>query len=317
MNSAFDIVTGGAGFIGSNLSDRLLSSGRHVRVVDNLFSGRLENLSGFDQRYREAFEFLQIDIRDVEQLHEAFRGCTTVYHLAAIPSVQHSIDDPAESNSVNVDGTLNVLTAAREAGVSKVVIASSCAVYGDTEVLPVHERLPIDPLSPYAVTKYCDELYAEVYSRVFDLPCLCLRYFNVFGPRQDPGSDYAAVVPKFITRMLGGKPPLIFGDGEQSRDFIFVENVAAANILAAGSDARAMAINIGTGEQRTLNELVSTLNDILGTDFEPIYEPVRPGDIRKSVSEISLAREVLDFEPGVSFEQGLARTVEWFSKRTG
>ncbi len=314
METAFDIVTGGAGFIGSNLSERLLSTGRRIRVVDNLFSGRLENLSGFDQRYPDAFEFRQADIRDLEELRKAFRGCESVYHLAAIPSVQNSIDDPRESNSVNVDGTLNVLSAAKEMGVSKVVIASSCAVYGDTEVLPVHEKLPIDPLSPYAVTKYCDELYAEVFSRVFDLSCLCLRYFNVFGPRQDPGSDYAAVVPKFITRMLGGEPPTVFGDGEQSRDFIFVENVAAANMLAASSDARALAINIGTGEQRTLNELVSTLNDILGTDIEPIYEPARPGDIRDSVSEISLAQKVLGFEPTVSFQEGLERTVEWFSK---
>ncbi len=316
MEPAFDIVTGGAGFIGSNLSKRLLSKGREVRVVDNLFSGRLENLAGFDRLFPDAFEFRQLDIRDIGALREAFRGCETVYHLAAIPSVQHSIDDPSESNSVNVDGTLNVLSAARETGVSKVVLASSCAVYGDTEVLPVKEDLPIDPLSPYAVTKYCDELYAGVFSRVLGLSSLCLRYFNVFGPRQDPGSDYAAVVPKFITRMLGGKAPIVFGDGEQSRDFIFVENVAAANILAAGSDAQGLAVNIGTGEQRTLNELVSTLNEILGTDFEPIYEPARSGDIRDSVSEIALAREVLGFEPEVSFQEGLGRTVEWFSKST-
>jgi len=316
LEPAFDIVTGGAGFIGSNLSKRLLSKGRRVRVVDNLFSGRLENLDGFDREYPGAFEFLQVDIRDIEALREGFRGCDKVYHLAAIPSVQHSIDDPGESNSVNVDGTLNVLSAAKETGVSKVVLASSCAVYGDTEVLPVKEDQPIDPLSPYAVTKYCDELYAGVFARVLGLSSLCLRYFNVFGPRQDPGSDYAAVVPKFITRMLGGQPPIIFGDGEQSRDFIFVENVAAANIMAAGSDAEALAVNIGTGQQRTLNELASTINGILGTDFEPIYEPARSGDIRDSVSEIALAKEVLGFEPEVSFEEGLGRTVEWFAKGT-
>lgn len=314
MEPTFDIVTGGAGFIGSNLCERLLSSGRSVRVIDNLFSGRTENLCGFDQAYAGSFEFLQIDIRNFEQLRKAFRGCQRVYHLAAIPSVQHSIDDPAESNSVNVDGTLNVLTAAKEVGASKVVLASSCAVYGDTEVLPVGENLPANPLSPYAVTKYCDELYADVFARVFDLSSLCLRYFNVFGPRQDPGSDYAAVIPKFITRMLSGVPPIIFGDGEQSRDFIFVENVAAANMLAADSNAKGLAINIGTGDQRTLNELVSTLNHILGSDFEPIYQAARPGDIRDSASEISLARNILGFEPEISFQEGLERTVKWFSR---
>lgn len=317
MKPVFDVVTGGAGFIGSSLAECLLTAGRRVRVVDNLFSGRLENVSGFNQRFPDSFEFLKVDIRDREGLSRTLQGCENIYHLAAIPSVQHSVDDPAESNSVNVDGTLTVLSVAREVGAAKVVIASSCAVYGDTEILPVHEETPVHPLSPYAVTKYCDELYAGVFSRVFDLPCLCLRYFNVFGPRQDPGSDYAAVVPKFITRMLSGLPPIVFGDGEQSRDFIFVENVAAANILAASADARGLAINIGTGEQRSLNELISTLNGILGTDFEPIYEPVRPGDIRDSVSEISLARKALGFEPGISFRAGLERTVEWFSRNPG
>lgn len=312
---SFDLVTGGAGFIGSHLSQALQKKGRRVKVLDDLSTGRRSNLEPLLQTAPGQFEFIEGDIRDLELLKRVVEGADSIFHQAAIPSVQHSIDDPAMSNSVNVTGALNVLVAAKDGGVKNVVLASSCSIYGDSEELPKRESMEINPLSPYAVTKRCDELYAKVFSGVYGLSCVSLRYFNVFGPRQDPSSDYAAVVPKFITRMLDGVPPIIFGDGEQSRDFIYVENVARANMLGAEADVEGQILNIGCGEQRTLNQLVTILNGILGTSFEPEYRESRAGDVRKSEGDISLAREVIGFEPTISVQEGLEKTVEWFQRQ--
>jgi len=304
-----DVVTGGAGFIGSHLVRALLDQGRLVRVVDNLSTGRRENLEGLDERYPGRFEFRELDIREKEELESALAGVDRVFHQAAMVSVQKSVEDPTLCHEVNVTGTLNVLEAARRTGVRKVVMASTCAIYGDSEELPKRESMPPDPLSPYAVSKLAGEHYALLYRRLFGLRVQPLRYFNVFGPRQDPSSDYAAVIPKFIARMKSGQPPIIFGDGEQTRDFIFVGNIVAANLKAASCDTEGSPINIGSGRRCSLNQLAATLNQLMGTAFEPIYKEVRAGDVRHSVASIEKARLVLGYEPVVSFEEGLKECV--------
>lgn len=309
----FDVVTGGAGFIGSHLVRALLKRGREVRVVDDLSTGNPENLSGLEKNDSTSYEFLKLDIGDLEGLKNALAGAEVVYHQAAIPSVQRSLGNPIRSNQVNVAGTLNVLAAAREAGVRKVIYASSSSVYGDSESLPKIEKMAARPLSPYAVSKFADELYANTFSSIYGFPTVGLRYFNVFGPRQNPDSHYAAVIPRFITRMLAGKPPIIYGDGEQSRDFTYVDSVVDANLLAAESDASGLAINIGAGERHTLNELVGLINEILGADFEPVYEEPRKGDVRHSLAGLELARNELGYSPSIGFKEGLERTVNWLS----
>jgi len=288
-----------------------------VRVIDNLSSGRLSNIVDIQQSFPDAFEFVQADIRDLGELKGLLKGAQSVYHQAAIPSVQRSVEDPVRSNDANIGGTLNVFVAARDAGVDSVVFASSSSVYGDSEVLPKQETMQVNPISPYAVAKYTTELYGTVFSKIYNLPCIGLRYFNVFGPFQDPGSDYAAVIPKFITRMLQGKPPIIFGDGEQSRDFTFVENVVSANICAASSKARGVSVNIACGERYSLNQLVGKLNEVLETDLEPIYEAPRAGDVKHSLAAIEEARRVINFEAKVGFLDGLKRTVDWYRSREG
>lgn len=312
-----DVVTGGAGFIGSHLARTLLENGREVLVVDDLSIGTLENLAGLQTRFGAAFQFVDLDVRDTQRLKLALDGAEVVYHQAAIPSVQRSIENPIRSNYVNVGGTLNVLAAARESGVRKVVFASSSSVYGDAESLPKIESMDARPLSPYAVSKLADELYGRIYSSIHQLPTVGLRYFNVFGPRQNPASQYAAVIPKFVARMLAGKPPVIYGDGEQSRDFTFVQNVVSANLMAAGSDASGVSVNIGSGERHTLNELVRLLNEILGTTFEPFYDAPRLGDVRHSLAGLEVAKSEIGYYPETGFRDGLERTVEWLKRDSG
>ncbi len=311
----FDVVTGGAGFIGSHLCRALLRQGRSLRILDNFSAGTLENVARIQKQHPDRCEVYEQDIRELSELKKLFQEAGTVYHQAAITSVQKSVEDPLECNSVNVEGTLKVLVAARDAGVRKVIFASSTSVYGDSERLPKQEEMKPEPISPYAVTKYVGELYCKIFSEIHELPTLALRYFNVFGPKQDPKSEYAAVVPRFITRILGGKSPIIYGDGEQSRDFVFVEDVVAANLLAAASDVRGTHLNIACGQAFSVNEVAMMINDILGLELEPIYKPARLGDVRRSEADISQASKLIGFTPKFSLRNGLDQTVEWFQKR--
>jgi len=301
-------VTGGAGFIGSHIAECLARDGHEVRVVDDLSTGRRENLESFEDR----ITLLEAGICDDAVLSAAFDGAEVVFHQAALASVQRSVEDPMAANRVNVEGTLNVLEVARGAGVRRVVYASSSSVYGESPQLPKTEDMAPDPRSPYAASKLAGEYYCRVYSALFGLETVSLRYFNVFGPRQSPRSQYAAVVPQFVEALLKGEAPTVFGDGEQSRDFTYVDNVVQANLKAAeASVASGQVFNVGCGESYTLNHLLSLLRAILGTDVEAVYRDPRPGDVRHSLADISRAREVLGYEPEVSFEEGLRRTVEW------
>lgn len=305
------VVTGGAGFIGSNLVRHLLRRANEVTVIDNLSTGCIENLSDVIDKVR----FVQGDIRDLGLLRSEFQGIDIVFHQAALPSVPRSIADPISSNSSNIDGTLNVLVAAKDCGVSRVVLASSSSAYGDTQILPKTEDMQANPLSPYATTKFVGEIYARVFAGLYDIETVCLRYFNVFGPYQDPNSQYAAVIPKFISLMCHGLRPVIYGDGEQSRDFTYVDNVVQANLLAAKiSKVSGEVFNVGCGRRYTLNELVRLLNRMLNTSLEPEYVSPRPGDVRHSMASIDKARNLLGYEPPVSLEEGLERTVRWFQK---
>jgi len=277
------LVTGGAGFIGSHIVTRLVKDGHFVRVVDDLSSGKRENI----EHIREAIEFVQCDIRNAAAVREATEGVDYVLHQAAVSSVAKSVADPVTSAAVNIAGTINVLVAARDAGVKRVVFASSAAVYGESEVSPKREDMQPDPVSPYAADKLAGEAYCRVFGRVYGLETVALRYFNVFGPRQDPQSDYAAAVPKFITTLLQGEAPTIFGDGEQSRDLVYVEDVVAANLLAAHAPAASGKVfNIAGGKSLTINEVVATLIQLIGIDVAPMYGPVRAGDVRHSAADI-------------------------------
>lgn len=303
------LVTGGGGFIGSNITRELLARGEQVRVLDNFATGRRENLIDVQQQ----IELHEADIRDLEALRPAFEGADYVLHQAALPSVPRSVNDPVSSTQVNVIGTLNVLLAARDAGCRRVVLASSSSVYGANPALPKHEDMRPLPISPYAASKLTTEAYAAACTHVYGLETVCLRYFNVFGPRQDPTSQYAAVIPLFVTAMLQGKQPTIFGDGEQSRDFTYVGNVIQANLKAATAPGAAgIACNVACGDRVSLNQLVAYLNEIIGSDITPLYQADRPGDVKHSLADISLAREKLGYEPEISFRQGLERVVEWY-----
>ncbi len=304
------IVTGGSGFIGSNLADELARK-HDVVILDNISTGRRVNSEHLLDN--ERVTFVEGSITDLALLQDLFAGADGVFHQAAIPSVPRSVNDPVSSNEANVTGTVNVLVAAKDCGVRKVVAASSSSVYGDTPVLPKHEAMQPNPLSPYAVSKLADEYYGKVFSELYGIQTVFLRYFNVFGPRQDPNSEYAAVIPKFITRLLANRPPTIYGDGEQTRDFTFVRDVVQANIRAMESDAQGV-FNIACGRRISLNDLASILMDIIGVRVDPVYEPVRPGDVRDSLADISRAREAFGYDPQYAVEEGLAETVDWFRR---
>jgi len=306
---ALQLVTGGAGFIGSHLVKRLLEQGHRVRVLDNFSTGKKENLSAFV----DDIELIDADIRDAKAVRKATQGASVVFHQAALGSVPRSIEDPLTCNAISVDGTLNVLLAAREQG-ARVVFASSSSIYGPTEELPKHEAMPPNPVSPYALSKYTVERYCQLFYQLYGLPSVCLRYFNIFGPRQDPGSQYAAVIPLLVSALLAGQSPTIFGDGEQSRDFTYVENAVAANLLAARAPAAALGkvCNVGCGVRITLNELFSAVCAEVGSDLEPSYAPPRVGDVRHSLASIERARTLLGYAPAVDVHKGLKQTVAWY-----
>lgn len=302
------LVTGGAGFIGSNIVRQLLADGQQVRVLDNFSSGKEENLTEIASQ----IELVEGDIRDYWTVTKAVKGVDYILHQAALPSVPRSVDNPLTSNVVNIDGTLNVLEAGRIAGAKQFVMASSSSVYGESEELPKHERMTPSPLSPYAITKLTNEYYCSVYTSLYRFPCVSLRYFNIFGPRQDPKSEYAPVIPRFINRFLDGQAPTVFGDGEQSRDFTFVDNAVQANLLAAKSSAMAgQAYNVGCGAQFTLNQLLDKLREILAVSIPARYDPPRAGDIKHSFAAIDKLR-ARGYTASVQFEAGLVRTVEFF-----
>jgi UDP-glucose 4-epimerase len=309
------VVTGGAGFIGSNLSERLLALGDQVRIVDNYVTGRRENLRDLIQNYGRRLEVIEGDIRNLDLLRSACQGATYVFHQAALPSVQRSIEDPVSSNEVNIQGTLNVLLAAKDAGVKRVVFASSSSVYGNSPTLPKRETMPSNPISPYALTKHVGEQYCRLFYMLYGVETVALRYFNVFGPRQDPTSEYSAVIPKFITRLLRGQPPIIHGDGEQTRDFTFVENVVDANLRAAeAASAPGEVINIACGETRSLNQLARDLNQLLGMNLTPEHDAPRAGDVRDSLAGIEKSKTLLSYEPRIGFAEGLRRSIDWYIK---
>jgi nucleoside-diphosphate-sugar epimerase len=300
------LVTGGAGFIGSALVHRFVELGEQVRVVDNFSTGFRENLVS-------GVELLEGDLAEMSTAEAAVRDVKLVLHQAAIPSVQRSVDDPVASNRANVTATLNLLVAARAARIRRFVYASSSSAYGDSEVLPKVETMPENPISPYALTKLTGEKYCVIFHRIYGLPTVCLRYFNVFGPRQNPHSPYSAVISRFIELALEGQSPTIYGDGEQSRDFTFIENVVSANLLACYAEGvQGMFFNIGTGERHTLNELVRLLGKMLGHEIKPVYQEPRAGDVRHSLADIGRARRLLGYEPKINFEEGLRRTLAWF-----
>ena len=309
MSTKKVIVTGGAGFIGSNLVDEL-SKQHSVTVVDDLSTGKMENIA-----HLKNIDFILGSITDPGLLKRAFEGAECVFHLAALPSVQRSVDDPLASNAANVDGTLNVLLAARDCGVKKVIYASSSAVYGDEPTLPKREDMMPGPLSPYAVGKITGEYYARVFSELYGLRTVCLRYFNVYGPRQDPASEYSAVIPIFISRILAGKAPVIFGDGNQTRDFAFVRDVVRANMLSMEKEQAEGVFNIACGKRTSLNHLAGIIMEILGLEARLIHEKPRPGDIQDSLADISAARNELGYEPEYDLMSGLKETVDWFRKR--
>jgi UDP-glucose 4-epimerase len=302
------IVTGGAGFIGSNLAEYLYSQGYHVIILDDFHTGNPANISSILKL--DDVEFIEGSIMDTDLLQRVFEGIDYIFHQAAIPSVPRSIDNPEASHMVNATGTLNVLQSARKAGVKKVVYASSSSVYGDTPVLPKLEDMPTKPMSPYAVSKLTGEQYCQVFTYVYGLPTASLRYFNVYGPKQDPNSQYAAVIPKFITRIARGESPIIYGDGEQSRDFTYIKDVLKANLLAATSEATGV-YNIGRGERNTINRLVEIITNLMDSNIKPIYEKPRPGDVLHSLADITRARS-FGYNPAYSLEEGLKETIDAF-----
>jgi len=310
---ALYLVTGGGGFIGANLVQALLARGEQVRVLDNFSTGRRENLVVFENKV----ELIEGDIRDLATVERAVERVDYVLHQAALGSVPRSVQDPITSNEVNVNGTLNLLWAAKKAGVKRFVTASSSSIYGNTPQLPKEESMLPNPISPYAVSKLACERYTLSFNAVYGLPTVALRYFNVFGPQQDPTSQYAAVIPRFIMAIKKGHAPLVYGDGEQSRDFTYIDNVVQANLLAcAAPEAPGHAMNIACGDRYTLNTLVQLLAEIMGKDVRPVYETERAGDVKHSLASIDRAKRILGFSPAVNFREGLKRTVAWFLKNS-
>ncbi|MBM4272753.1 MAG: SDR family oxidoreductase [Deltaproteobacteria bacterium] len=316
------LITGGAGFIGSNIAEALLKKGESVRILDNFSTGTRKNLPGSSSR----LEIMEGDIRDMDTCRRAARGVDYVLHHAALTSIPRSVEDPLLNNEINITGTLNMLVAARDAGVTRLIFASSCAVYGDTTApgsrrhrkennRPLTEKTKPSPLSPYAVSKVVGEEYCRLFSELYHLNTIALRYFNVFGPRQDPASEYAAVIPKFIATLLRRRQPTIYGDGNQTRDFIFIDDVVRANLLACTAEnAAGKVFNVACGRRVNLHELLHELRKILKVNITPIHEEARPGDIRHSWADISHAEKFLGFVPVCSLHHGLSRTAKWLKK---
>jgi len=303
------LVTGGAGFIGSNICTKLVSRGCSVRVVDNLLTGKKTNLASI----LDKIDFLEADMGDPKVARAAMKDIDVVLHQGALPSVPRSVDDPAATHRHCVDATFTLLLAARDAHVKRFVYASSSSAYGDTPTLPKVETMLPSPLSPYAAAKLVGEYYCSVFSGVFGLQTISLRYFNVFGPHQDPTSQYAAAIPAFVTAILKDKPPTIYGDGKQSRDFTYVDNVVEANLLAArAKKTRGEVINIACGKAITVNEIIDMINEFTGRKVKPIYVASRPGDVKHSLADITLAKKLIGFIPKVSFRQGLEKAIGWY-----
>lgn len=308
---SISLVTGGAGFIGSNLVEVLVKRGQRVRVIDNFSTGKRENLDGIWSH----IDFREVDLLDESAVRKACEGVDTIFHQAAIPSVPRSITDPLLTHQVNVDGTVNLLIAARDARVRRVIYAASSSAYGDTPTMPKHEGMFPSPISPYAVQKLAGELYLTSFHRVYEMETVSLRYFNIFGPKQDAASPYSGVLAKFITSMLQDQAPTIHGDGKQSRDFTYIDNAVQANLKAASAPAKKVAgrtFNVATGERYDLNQTFNILKKIIGFEGKPIYGESRTGDVKHSLADISAAQEALGYAPEVGFEEGLRRTVEWY-----
>ncbi len=302
------LVTGGAGFIGSHLTEELVRRGHRVRVADSLVTGKRSNLE-----HIHGVEFLEGDLADLDFARKSADGCDFLLHQAAIPSVPRSVQDPITSNTANVDATLNVLVAARDAGVKRLVFAASSSAYGDTPTLPKHERMPTNPLSPYALQKVVGEQYLQMFTRLYGLETVSIRYFNVFGPRQDPSSPYSGVISVFATALLDSRSPRIYGDGEQTRDFTYVANVVDGVLRACEApQASGEIINVATGGRISLNQLFYVMRDVVGGQVEPTYDEPRKGDVRDSQADISKAKALLAYQPSVSFEEGISRTIEWY-----
>jgi len=303
------LVTGGAGFIGSNICKRLVAEGCFVRVVDNLLTGNRANLTPI----MDKIDFVEADMGDPEVASSVMKDIEVVLHEGALPSVPRSVDDPAGTHQHCVNATFTLLLAARDAGVKRFVYAASSSAYGDTPTQPKVETMPAHPLSPYAVGKLVGEYYCSVFSGVFGLQTIALRYFNVFGPHQDPTSQYAAAIPAFVTAILQDKPPTVYGDGEQSRDFTYIDNVVQANLLAArAKETHGQVVNIACGEAITVNAIIAKINELLGKDVKPAYVPPRPGDIKHSLADITAAGDLIDYKPVVLFQEGLEKSIDWY-----
>jgi UDP-glucose 4-epimerase len=308
-NTATYLVTGGAGFIGSHIATALVERGDRVRVLDNLTTGSRENLKHVADR----ITLIEGDLTSREDVQNAVEGVQVVFHQAALASVPRSVAAPLDTNEACVTGTVNILDAARRAGVRRVVYAASSSAYGDQPYSSKREADPPAPLSPYAAAKLAGEFYCQAFTASYGLETVALRYFNVFGPRQDPQSEYSAVIPKFVTRMLAGQRPIVYGDGKQSRDFTYVDNVVAGNLAAADAmDASGKVINVACGRQFTLLDLIGAINRVLGTNIAPVFERARAGDVYESLADITLARELLEYSPKIDFDEGLRRSIEYY-----
>ncbi|MGE5816378.1 MAG: SDR family oxidoreductase [Acidobacteriota bacterium] len=307
------LVTGGAGFIGSHLCEALVARGEHVRVVDSLITGKRANLA----HLAGAVEFMEGDLADLDVARRAVQGCEFVLHQAAIPSVPRSVNDPITSNRANIDATLNVAVAARDAGVRRIVYAGSSSAYGNTPTLPKHEDMPTAPLSPYALQKLVGEQYLQLFTRLYGVETVTIRYFNVFGPRQDPSSPYSGVISLFVSALVEGRQPTIYGDGEHTRDFTYVANVVDGVLRACTApEASGEVINVATGGRVSLNQLFSAIRDLTGARVDPIFAAPREGDVKDSQADIGKAQRLLGYKPIVSFEEGLRRTLEWYKAET-
>ena len=303
------LVTGGAGFIGSNICTKLINQGSFVRVVDNLITGKKSNLTNILDR----IDFIEADMGDENVARKAMKDIDVVLHQGALSSVPRSVDDPAATHRHCVDATFTLLLAARDAGIKRFVYAASSSAYGDTPTLPKVESMPPGPLSPYAAAKIVGEYYAKVFYEVYGLETVSLRYFNIFGPHQDPASQYAAAIPAFVTAILKDEKPTIFGDGEQSRDFTYIDNVVEANLLAAKAEHTAgQVLNIACGRAVTVNQIIEIINELLGKNIEPLYTDPRPGDVKHSLADITLAEKTIGYKPTVHFKQGLQKAIKWY-----